>query len=169
MYMEYETFEKVMDLCRRVFDTWDEQMKEFTILARDRASSHASLFIRVRIADRPRMSAVTRKRQEKFIQIKIVAAHGPLQERLAYLRSFRKQHEQLRVMTGPKHALKGLGGDALTDIDMAKEVTIAVRLSSVTFAALSPVEPAPLPSPSSSTRSRTSTSWTSPRAGPRSG
>lgn len=73
---------------------------------------------------------MTRKRSEKFIQIKIVAAHQTLQERLSYLRGFRKQHEQLRVMTGPTRGLKGVGGDALTDIDMEDEVKIAVSTKS---------------------------------------
>jgi hypothetical protein len=69
---------------------------------------------------------VTRKRAEKFIQIKVLAAHSKLQEKLQYLSGFRKQHEQLRIMTGPTKGLKGIGGDALTDIDMEEEVKIAV-------------------------------------------
>lgn len=45
MYMEYQTFERMMDVCKRVFDTWDEQMKEFTILARDRSCLLLSLLL----------------------------------------------------------------------------------------------------------------------------
>ena len=44
---------------------------------------------------------MTRKRSEKFIPIKVVPAHGKLVERVRYLREWRKQHEQLAVMTGP--------------------------------------------------------------------
>jgi hypothetical protein len=36
MYMEYETFEKTMVACQAVFNTWDDMMKEFTAIARDR-------------------------------------------------------------------------------------------------------------------------------------
>lgn len=52
MHMEYEGFERVAVVLQAVFATWDENMKEFTGIARD----------------------LTRKRAEKFIQIKIVAA-----------------------------------------------------------------------------------------------
>lgn len=38
MYMEYETFEKTMVACQAVFNTWDDMMKEFTAIARDRQS-----------------------------------------------------------------------------------------------------------------------------------
>jgi len=68
-----------------IFRTWDDLMKEFTNVARE----------------------VTRRRSEKFIPIKISPAHAKLQERCRYLRDWRKQHEQLAVMTGPT---KGLGG-----------------------------------------------------------
>ena len=64
----------------------DDLIKEFTNVARE----------------------VTRKRQEKFIPIKVVPAHAKLQERTRYLRDWRKQLEQLAVMTGPT---KGLGAE----------------------------------------------------------
>ena len=49
---------------------------------------------------------VTQKRSKKPIPIKVVPAQAKLQERTRYLRDWRKQHEQLSVMTGPT---KGLG------------------------------------------------------------
>jgi len=49
---------------------------------------------------------VTRKRQEKFILIKVVPAQAKLQERT---RECRKQHEQLAVMTGPTKGLAEVG------------------------------------------------------------
>ncbi|GBC42059.2 dynein heavy chain [Rhizophagus irregularis DAOM 181602=DAOM 197198] len=73
MYMEYEDFEKIMSGAEDVFKTWDENIKEFKDIARD----------------------VTRKRSDKFIPIKISPAHDKLQERVAFVRNFRKQHEQL--------------------------------------------------------------------------
>jgi dynein heavy chain 1 len=64
-----------------------------------------------------------RKRSEKFIAVKINSAHVKLQERIAYLRVFRRNHEQLRAMTGPNGGLKGLGFDTYTDIDMDEEIS----------------------------------------------
>ncbi|KAG9288876.1 hypothetical protein G9A89_001252 [Geosiphon pyriformis] len=89
MYMEYDDFEKVMEGAEDVFRTWDDLMKEFTTVARD----------------------VTRKRSEKFIPIKISAAHLKLQERAKFVRRFRKQHERLhqtilKVMAQPKGTVK---------------------------------------------------------------
>ncbi|CAI2172645.1 16667_t:CDS:10, partial [Funneliformis geosporum] len=85
MYMDYDDFEKVMAGAEDVFRTWDEMIKEFTNVARD----------------------MTRKRQDKFIPIKISPAHDKLQERVYFVRNFRKQHEQLhqtivKVMSQPK-------------------------------------------------------------------
>ena len=55
---------------------------------------------------------MTRKRSEKFIPIKVIPEQGKLVERVRYLREWRKQHEQLAVMTSPTRGLGvGLGGD----------------------------------------------------------
>ena len=83
-------------------------MKEFTNVARE----------------------VMRKRNEKFIPIKVVSAHARLQERTRYLREWRKQHEQLAVMTGPT---KGLGAGVVGEIgggmmDMEEEVKEAYEV-----------------------------------------
>ncbi|OZJ04271.1 hypothetical protein BZG36_02479 [Bifiguratus adelaidae] len=85
MYMEYNDFESAAAGAEEVFRTWDEQLKEFTNVARE----------------------VTRKRSEKFLPIKIKPAHAKLQERILFVRAFRKQHEQLyqtivKVMSAPK-------------------------------------------------------------------
>jgi hypothetical protein len=87
-YAPYETCERVLGQALLIFRVWDDCVKEFTIVARD----------------------VMRKRVEKFIPIKLVSAHATLQERVRYLKEWRKQHEQLAVMTGPT---KGLGLGAL--------------------------------------------------------
>ncbi|GAA5901689.1 dynein heavy chain [Sporobolomyces salmoneus] len=79
MYSDYGAFERSMSSCSDVFQAWDDSFKEFTNVARE----------------------VTRKRAEKFIPIKISPAHSKLQERITYLRAFRKQHQQLQVMVGP--------------------------------------------------------------------
>jgi dynein heavy chain 1, cytosolic len=74
MHYDYAEFEKLINVSDEVFQTWDDQLKEFTNVARE----------------------VTRKRSEKFISIKITPRHRATQERLQYLRAFRKAHEQLQ-------------------------------------------------------------------------
>lgn len=84
MHLEYNDFESLMNVAEGIFKTWDENVKEFTNVARD----------------------VTRKRSEKFIPIKISARHLKTQERLAYIKAFRHSHEQLQRtianVLGPK-------------------------------------------------------------------
>ncbi|TIC08181.1 hypothetical protein E3Q16_00047 [Wallemia mellicola] len=105
MYMEYESFERSINAADSAFRVWDDVLKEFTNVARE----------------------VTRKRSEKFLPIKINAAHWKLAERCNYLRNFRKQHEQLRTMTAMKNTKAGSGvvADNLTDLDMEDEVKAA--------------------------------------------
>ncbi|EGN94189.1 hypothetical protein SERLA73DRAFT_97057 [Serpula lacrymans var. lacrymans S7.3] len=104
-YTPYETFDRLLSLAMNIFRTWDDLIKEFTNVARE----------------------VTRKRSEKFIPIKVVPAHAKLQERTRYLRDWRKQHEQLAVMTGPT---KGLGsvGKEVGGMDMEEEVKEAYEV-----------------------------------------
>ncbi|KAJ6620693.1 dynein heavy chain, N-terminal region 1-domain-containing protein [Mycena sp. CBHHK59/15] len=106
-YTPYETFDRLLAQVTAIFRTWDDLIKEFTNVARE----------------------VTRKRSEKFIPIKVVNAHAKLQERTRYLRDWRKQHEQLAVMTGPT---RGLGGSVLDmgigGMDMEEEVKEAYEV-----------------------------------------
>ncbi|KAF4584562.1 hypothetical protein EYR38_001791 [Pleurotus pulmonarius] len=101
-YTPYDTFERLLNQTMNIFRTWDDQMKEFTNVARE----------------------VTRKRLERFIPIKIIPAHAKLQERCRYLREWRKQHEQLAVMTGPTKGLGGVDGG----MDMEEEVKEAYEV-----------------------------------------
>ncbi|BEJ00458.1 hypothetical protein CcaverHIS631_0503150 [Cutaneotrichosporon cavernicola] len=103
MYMDYAKFDEIMNVTAEVFSTWDENMKDFTNVARE----------------------VSRKRAEKFISIKINPAHNKLQERIVYLRAFRRSHEQLRVMTSSARTFSGLGNDVPFDIDMEEEVRLS--------------------------------------------
>ncbi|TPX59802.1 hypothetical protein PhCBS80983_g02245 [Powellomyces hirtus] len=112
MFMEYSEFDKATAGCEDVFRTWDDQVKEFTNVARD----------------------VTRKRSEKFLPIKINPVHGKLQERISFLRAFRKQHEQLhdtilkvmRTEKGPAIASAGGGQSAnLSDVNALDDIKIA--------------------------------------------
>lgn len=74
MYMDYPEFQAVMDVAESIWRTWEENVKEFTNVARE----------------------VTRRRNEKFIPIKIAARHRQTEERLRYITTFRKNHEQLQ-------------------------------------------------------------------------
>ncbi|CAO0793713.1 unnamed protein product [Mucor circinelloides] len=110
MYMEYDDFERTTAGAESVFHTWDDLIKEFTNVARD----------------------VTRKRSEKFLPIKINPAHAKLQERVTFVRAFRKQHEQLhqtivRVMTSPraKKATVVVDGQVKSVIEEEESVSIS--------------------------------------------
>jgi len=104
LYTPYDTFERLLTQVMNIFRTWDDSMKGFTDVARE----------------------LTRKRSEKFIPIKVVPAHDKLQERTRYLKEWRKQHEQLAVMTGPT---KGLAvGMEVGGIDMEEEVKEAYEV-----------------------------------------
>ncbi|KAF9235737.1 dynein heavy chain, N-terminal region 1-domain-containing protein [Melanogaster broomeanus] len=104
-YTPYDTFDRLLSQTMNIFRTWDDHIKEFTNVARE----------------------VTRKRSEKFIPIKVLPAHAKLQERTRYLRDWRKQHEQLAVMTGPT---KGLGSvtKEVGGMDMEEEVKEAYEV-----------------------------------------
>lgn len=59
---------------------------------------------------------VTRKRNEKFIPIKVQNAHAKLQERIRYLREWRKRHEQLAVMTSGHSSIAASFNNALGSV-----------------------------------------------------
>ncbi|KAJ8475485.1 hypothetical protein ONZ51_g6524 [Trametes cubensis] len=105
LYTPYDTFERLLSQTMAIFRTWDDHMKEFTNIARE----------------------VTRKRGEKFIPIKVVPAHAKLQDRIRYLRDWRKQHEQLAVMTAPTKGLGGVGNE-IGGMDMEAEVKEAYEV-----------------------------------------
>jgi len=104
-YTPYDTFERILTQTTNTFRTWDDQIKEFTNVARE----------------------VMRKRNERFIPIKVVPAHARLQERTRYLMEWRKQHEQLAVMTGPTKGLGGVGME-VGGMDMEEEVKEAYEV-----------------------------------------
>ncbi|RUP48413.1 dynein heavy chain [Jimgerdemannia flammicorona] len=109
MYMEYDDFEKATAGAVEVFRTWEDQIKEFTNVARE----------------------VTRKFKEKFLPIRFNSAHIKLQERITFVRSFRKQHEQLhqtivRVMasSGAKKAVV-VTGDGESVLEETEIVSVS--------------------------------------------
>ncbi|KAI1007775.1 Dynein heavy chain, cytoplasmic [Podosphaera aphanis] len=74
MHMEYREFKSLMATTEAIWNVWDENVKEFTNVARE----------------------VTRRRNEKFIPIKIFPKHAEIQARLKYISTFRDNHEQLQ-------------------------------------------------------------------------
>ncbi|KAJ3099515.1 hypothetical protein HDU96_010687, partial [Phlyctochytrium bullatum] len=107
MHLDYEDFERATSGCEDVFRTWEEQIKEFTNVARE----------------------VTRKRSEKILPIKINNAHSKLQERINFIRAFRRQHEQLhntivKVMKPDKSSGMEKGVN-LSDVNALDDVNLA--------------------------------------------
>ncbi|PCH33132.1 dynein heavy chain [Wolfiporia cocos MD-104 SS10] len=105
LYTPYDTFERLMAHTIDIFQTWEDNAKEFMNVARE----------------------VIRKRSEKFIPIKVAKAHEQLATRVGYLRDWRKQHEQLAVMTAPTKGLGGVGME-IGGIDMEAEVKEAYEV-----------------------------------------
>jgi dynein heavy chain 1 len=84
MHLDFKDFKSLMATADEIFLTWDENIKEFTNVARE----------------------VTRRRNDKFIPIKVNSRHAALQQRLKYVSTFRDNHEQLQRtivnVLGPK-------------------------------------------------------------------
>lgn len=110
MHLEYREFQNLMATADSIWRSWDENVKEFTNVARE----------------------VTRRRNEKFIPIKISPRHADLQARLKYVSTFRDNHEQLQRtivnVLGPKSG-EGEGAtngvvlvEEMGDVDAVEEV-----------------------------------------------
>ena len=124
LHLDYREFRSLMKATKSIFRTWDESQKEFTNVARE----------------------ATRRRNEKFIPIKITQRHNKTQDRLQYINTFRINHEQLQrtivnVLGHKVHLSDGTGTDPdgaaiiedIGDIDAVEEVAQA-------FAALKNVD-----------------------------
>lgn len=72
--LDYQEFKTIMKSCDDIFGTWDDSIREFTNVARE----------------------VTRRRNERFIPIKVTPRHADLKARLNYVSNFRDNHEQLQ-------------------------------------------------------------------------
>ena len=117
MHLDFRDFELLMDTANSIWTTWDENVKDFTNVARE----------------------VTRRRAEKFIPIKVVSRHVKTQERLDYINTFRVNHEQLQRtivnVLGSKNlnlaSTDDIAGnqsaltEEISDVDAVEEVTQA--------------------------------------------
>ncbi|KAF1993187.1 dynein heavy chain [Amniculicola lignicola CBS 123094] len=108
MHMEYPEFQAIMTTAEGIWRAWEDNVKEFTNVARE----------------------VTRRRNEKFIPIKIAARHRETEERLRYITTFRKNHEQLQ-----RTIVNVLGSETslstLSDGSQTKEAVIVEEIGDV--------------------------------------
>ncbi|KAI0387780.1 cytoplasmic dynein heavy chain, partial [Hypomontagnella monticulosa] len=95
--LDYRDFKSLMTTAEEIFKSWDAQIKDFTNIARE----------------------TTRRRQERFIPIKVNPKHSELQARLKYIDTFRDNHEQLQRtivnVLGPKSTVNGSSEETNTD------------------------------------------------------
>ncbi|KIX04416.1 uncharacterized protein Z518_05284 [Rhinocladiella mackenziei CBS 650.93] len=117
MSLSWHDFTELMNHVNLVWETWDDQIKSFTAVARD----------------------ITRRKNNDFVPVKIVPKHAQTQERLRYVYRFRNEHEQLRGtilnVLGPGARANDPGRAAdeggaaiieeLGDVDAVEEVTAA--------------------------------------------
>ncbi|KAJ6043663.1 uncharacterized protein N7446_001860 [Penicillium canescens] len=131
LQLDYREFRSLMKVTQAIWRTWDENLKEFTNVARES----------------------TRRRNEKFIPIKINARHDKTRERLKYVDTFRVNHEQLQKtiinVLGPKSSSSADAGtvegdgavivEEIGDVDAVEEVAHAyAALQSVDVLDVSP-------------------------------
>ncbi|EFW19348.1 hypothetical protein D8B26_007588 [Coccidioides posadasii str. Silveira] len=113
MHLDFKEFRSLMRAAQVVWRAWDENIKEFTNVARD----------------------AMRRRNEKFIPIKVRSKHAETQDRLKYINTFRTNHEQLQrtIMNvlGPRSTQPGgplgtetdtIALDDIGDVDAVEEV-----------------------------------------------
>lgn len=115
MHLSYADFQKVITTVNELWAFWDEDVKEFTNVARD----------------------ATRKRETKFIPIKIQKRHDKTQDRLEFVSTFRTNHEQLQQtianVLGPEDDANDRTSDSsapvvveeMGDVDAVEEITQA--------------------------------------------
>ena len=117
LHLDYREFRTLIRTTQNIWRSWDENLKEFTNVARES----------------------TRRRNEKFIPIKINARHDKTRERLKYIDTFRINHEQLQKtiinVLGPRNLSVTGGGpgvdseavlvEEIGDVDAVEEVTHA--------------------------------------------
>ena len=102
--LDYKEFQNIMQTCDDIFIAWEDNVKEFTSVARD----------------------VTRRRNEKFIPIKVKNKHSELETRVKYVSKFRDNHEQLQRtiinVLGPAATISGVTESADTNGVVVEEI-----------------------------------------------
>ncbi|ODH44999.1 dynein heavy chain, cytoplasmic [Paracoccidioides brasiliensis] len=117
MHLGFKEFRALMRSAQVIWRAWDENVKEFTNVARD----------------------AIRRRNEKFISIKVEPRHSAIQDRLKYINTFRNNHEQLQrtivnvLRPNASHGGMSSGadgdgavvGEEIGDVDALEEVSQA--------------------------------------------
>lgn len=115
MHLEYKEFQHLMQATEHVWGAWDDNLKEFANVARD----------------------VIRRRNEKFIPIKVEPRFRQTRDRLKYISTFRINHEQLRntianVLGEEQDIVQNSDGtsgpvyiEEMGDVDAIEEITQA--------------------------------------------
>lgn len=110
IHLDFNTFNQTIQSVREIFLTWDDQIKEFTNIARE----------------------VTRKRSEKFIPIRINPRHMKTKERLDYITSFRMRHQELcntlTKVLGSDNRIEGSIPVGFDGIDPLEEISQAYNI-----------------------------------------
>lgn len=90
MSLPWPEFEELMTSVNTIWDTWDEQIKSFTAVARE----------------------ITKRKNTEFVPVKVNPRHSQTQDRLRYIQKFRNEHEQLQKtiinVLGSKSGANGL-------------------------------------------------------------
>lgn len=95
MFLPYLEFEHICSSLRKVARVWDDQIKEFTNMARE----------------------LTRRRSERFVQIKINSSYLSVLERVKHLQKLRAGHSQLL------HVLQSVSNPSFKDLDLRSTAT----------------------------------------------
>ncbi|KAJ4680103.1 dynein heavy chain [Exophiala dermatitidis] len=118
MSLSYDDFSELMRSVDLIWETWDDQIKSFTAVARE----------------------ITRKKNTDFVPVKVIPRHAKTQERLRYIAQFRHNHEQLQktivTVLGNKDGTDGASSDKggaaiveeLGDVDAVEEVSAAYEV-----------------------------------------
>lgn len=112
MRLNFKDFRSLMRSIQVIWRAWDENLKEFTSVARE----------------------TTKRRNDKFFPIKVEPRHRDIQERLKFINTFRTNHEQLQRtivnVLSPKasdgfSANDAMAGEEVGDADALEEVSQA--------------------------------------------
>ena len=113
MRMSYRDFESIMAKTSAIWQAWDDNVKEFTNVARE----------------------LTRRRNERYIPIKFNSPHMRTRDRLKYIQTFRTNHEHLHTTIqnvlspedGPGQDDESKAGffEEMGDVDAIQEVSEA--------------------------------------------
>lgn len=117
MGLSFRDFRNLMRETQVIFRAWDENVKEFTSVARE----------------------TTKRRNDKFFPIKVEPKHKYIQDRLKIINTFRTNHEQLQRtivnVLGPKSSQgpssfssdAAVADEEVGDTDALEEVSLAYK------------------------------------------